>query len=163
MPESEHEEYEIIPVSPLRRMEKRIEELEVKKAPFSSEEFLKEVIDIIKMNQSLIDEMARGSDALKLEISKLPARIDALLSSMGELITYIKAATTEEVIAPSASMEPLVSKLNELVEGNKKIVELNQTMVMALEELEKKMRRTQQPLPPIRRPPIPMPLTLQRP
>jgi uncharacterized coiled-coil protein SlyX len=155
MPEKrEEEEFEIIPLSPLRKLEKRIEELEMKRG-ISSEEFLKEIVDIIKMNQSLIEEMAKSNDSLKLEIAKLPPRIDALLNSINELITYIKASAVEEVAVPQvSSTDPLIAKLNEIVEGNKKLIELNQTMVAALEELDKKIRRSL-PTIPLRRPMIP--------
>ncbi len=163
MPEKpEHDEYEVIPVSPLRKLEKRIEELETTKERFSGEEFLKEVVDIIKMNQHLIEEMAQANDALKLEIAKLPAKIDALLENIGELVSYIKAAATEEATAPAAVTErvtePLVGKLNELSEGNKRLIELTQTMVGALEELEKRLKRPSPPMMPpamMRRPAYP--------
>lgn len=162
MPEKmEQEEYEIIPVLPLRKLEKRIEELETERGKFSGEDFLREVVDIIKMNQSMIEEMAKSNDALKLEMAKLPAKIDALLSSINELVSYIKSASLEEatvVQQTGGAGDQLVTKLNDIVEGNKKIVELSQTMVSALEEIDKKIKRTQ-PLPPplLRRsiPPLP--------
>ncbi len=162
MPEDDnHEEYEIIPVSPLRRLEKRMEDIESNKERYSSQEFLKEIVDIIKMNQSVVQDIVKANDSLKTEIAKLPPKIDALLNNINELVSYIKAAATEEIVMSGSGMggasEAMVARLNDIAEGNKKIVELTQTMVSALEEVDRRLKRTQVSLPPMRRPPMNLP------
>lgn len=139
------EEFELIPISPLRRLEKRIEELETS-ARFDTKEFYREMIDIIRMNQQLVNEIAKANDALRIEISRLPARLEELTSQLSELISFIKASATEEV-SPTTELSPLLLKLDQLIETNKRIVESNQSVLSILNELEKRLRRPAPTLP----------------
>jgi len=142
MPETE--EVEIIPISPLRRLEKRIEELETSKA-FDTREFYKELIDIVRLNQQIVNELAKANDALRIEISKLPARLEDLTSRLEELISFIKASATEEVPTSEGVPVSMVQKMDQMIEMMKKMVDANQALQATIEELEKKVRR---PLPP---------------
>jgi len=157
--EHRHEEYELVAVSPLRRMEKRIEELEQSHATFDVKEFYREMVDIIRMNQQLVDELAKANDALRIELSRLPARIEELVSNLKELLSYIKASATEEQTgmgsggqAVAEGMKPLAQKLDVLIETNKKIVDNNQALLNVLEEMDNKLRRSPMPPPGMRRP-----------
>lgn len=138
--EEKHDEYELVPMSPLRRIEKRIELLE-QSGSMDGKEFYREMVDIIRMNQQIVDELAKANDALRIEISKLPARMEELISHMKELISFIKASATEETMMGPDSAKPLTHKLEELVETNKKIVENNQAVLNVLEDLGKKLTR----------------------
>lgn len=155
--EPEHE-YELIPISPLRKLEKRMEDLEKEKTGFDSKDFYRELVEIIRMNQQLVDELAKANDALRIELSRLPSRLEDMIGKLDELISYIKASAGEEVGSPMGmdSMKPLLDKMSEIVDSNRKIVETNQTMMGSIEEMEKKMKR---PMPPpgmmgMRRPPL---------
>jgi len=84
----EREEFELIPMSPVRRLEKRIDQLE--SAPnLNVKDFMHEIVEVVRMNQQLVDEMAKANDALRIELSRLPGRLEDLISSMHELISYI--------------------------------------------------------------------------
>lgn len=154
-PEEKHDEYELVPMSPLRRMEKRIELLE-QSGTMDGKEFYREMVDIIRMNQQIVDELAKANDALRIEISKLPAKMEELISHMKELISFIKASATEETIMGTTDSKPLNQKLEELVETNKKIVENNKAVLGVLEDLGNKLSRpTLPPMPPMLRKPMP--------
>lgn len=162
--EGKEEEYELIPISPIRRLEKRIEELEATRPSIDVKEFFKELIDIIKMNQQIVDQLAKSSDALRIELSKLPGKMDELIKNMNELIVFIKASATAEEVAPGIAPEipkSLLDRLEQIAEGNRKMVELSQTIVTALEELDKKLKRPT--LPPPSLPPLKRPLPPRRP
>lgn len=150
MPEKE-EEYELIPLSPLRKLEKRVAQLE-SASGVDVKEFFHELVDIVKMNQQLVDELIKANDALRIELSRLPSRIEEMTKNLGELISYIKAATVEEV-APvgTESFKVLSEKIDRLVELNKKIVESNETLTSLLETIDKKLR----PTIPVRKPMLP--------
>lgn len=159
MPEEQKqdEEFELIPVSPLRRMEKRLEQLETS-TKFDPKEFYREMVDIIRMNQQLVDELAKANDALRIELSRLPSKIDELTSQLGELISFIRASATEDVSAPASEpSSQLITRLDQLIDTNKKIVESNQSVLSVMDELEKRLRR---PAPPM---PIRKPIILQKP
>jgi len=154
MPEVEkQEEYELIPLSPLRRLEKRIEQLETASPEANVQEIFKEVIDIVRMNQEIVDELAKANDALRIEISKLPSKMDDLINNLNELISFIKASATEDISSNTESFGPIIGKLDELIQTNKKIAESNQVVMNALEEMDKRFRKpVLPPLPPGRKP-----------
>jgi len=156
--EEKRDEYELVPMSPLRRMEKRIELLE-QSGTMDNKEFYIEMVDIVRMNQQIVDELAKANDALRIEISKLPAKMEELISHMKELISFIKASANEELTMGTDSTRPLNAKLEELVETNKKIVENNQAVLGVLEDLGKRLTMSRPPLPttmtPLRKPMLP--------
>ena len=162
----EEHEYELMPVSPLRKLEKRMERIESSKG-IDTTEFYKEIVDIVRINQQIVDELAKGNDALRIELSRLPAKLEGLISRMDELISFIKASgtATEEIQAmgPEA-LKPLADKFDSLLEATKKIYESNQSMVNVLDEIDKKMRRPgPPPFSPPGGPPIRKPLSYSKP
>lgn len=148
------EEFELVPVSPLRRMEKRIEDIERSSGAFDVKEFYREMVDIIRMNQQLVDELAKANDALRIELSKLPARIEELVANLKELLSYIKASSGEEqqggmnTGSITEGMKPLAQKLDVLIETNKKIVDNNQALLNVLDMMEKRINGPRPPMPP---------------
>ncbi|MHA1743419.1 MAG: hypothetical protein ACTSV6_04110 [Candidatus Heimdallarchaeota archaeon] len=151
--ERDQEEYEIIPISPLRRLEKRIEQLENTSPVIDIKEVFKEVVDIVRMNQQLVDELTKANDALRIELSKIPPRLMELINNLNELLAFIKAsANEEEETGPSGeSIKPLADKLDVLIETNKKIIEKNQAILTALEDLGERLKRPTPPPLPMRR------------
>ena len=138
-------EYELIPMSPVRRLEKRMERIEsVSGVGNYPKDILDDIVDIVRMNQMLVDELAKSNDALRIELSKLPGRLDDLIINMKELVSFIKASGEQEVSAMTPDvMKPVVDKLDELVNSNKKVTERNEAMLELLDDVGKKMRRTQ--------------------
>jgi len=146
------EEFELIPVTPLRRLEKRIEELE-KKASINERELYREIIQIIRMNQEIVDALIKANDSLRIELSKLPLKLEELTKKIDELIELIKAAGEEETESKvSVDNKPLIEKIEKLTEINNKILENNEALISLLEEISKKLTRPQPPIPP--KPPI---------
>jgi predicted transcriptional regulator len=155
----EHEEYEIIPVSPIRRLEKKIEKLEAM-SPLDNREMFKEVISVIRMNQEIVNQLVKSTDELKNEISKLPIKIDELIKNLNELISLIKASGEEEIGTVSQeAMKPVVDKLDELLKQNKKIAETNESLLTVLDALERKLRK---PVVPVVKKPLPSKLIPKR-
>ncbi|MEM5799419.1 MAG: hypothetical protein QXZ43_02020 [Candidatus Aenigmatarchaeota archaeon] len=136
------EEFEIIPVSPIRRLEKRIERLET----FSVEDpksIFRDIIEIVRMNQQIVDELAKSNDALRIELSKIPGRLDELITDMKELIAFIKASGEVEQTGLSPDiMKQVVEKLEALVNINKSFAEKNEAMIELLDEVNKRLKRS---------------------
>ncbi len=153
MPTRNDEEFELVPLSPIRRLEKRIDSLENTTGGVDVREFFRELVAIIRMNQEIVDELAKSSDALRIELSKLPAKIDEVTKNLNELLSYIRAAAVEEStqISPDA-FKPLIEKLEQLVETNKKMMENDENISGLLESIDKKLKPPLQHLPP--RPPL---------
>jgi seryl-tRNA synthetase len=146
------EEFELIPITPLRRLEKRIEELE-KKASINERELYREIIQIVRMNQEIVDALIKANDSLRIELSKLPLKLEELTKKIDELIELIKAAGEEETESKvSIDNKPLVEKIEKLTEINNKILENNEALISLLEEISKKLTKPLPPIPP--KPPI---------
>lgn len=158
----EEQEFELIALSPLRRLEKRIEKIENTSPTIDVRDFLKEIVDIVKMNQGLVDELAKANDALRIELSRLPGRLEELISKLDDMLSLLKAAATEEVTGAPETFKPLLEKIEQLIEANKKIVDSNEAMLSTISEIEKKLRRPAilpppRPIPPMVRRPLPPP------
>lgn len=158
MPEKEQEEFELIPLSPLRRLEKRIDQIETKSGG-DSKDFIKEIVDIIRMNQQIVDELAIANDALRIELSKIPGRMDELINNLHELISFIKASAVEEAPGPT-NFQPLVEKLDQLVQENRKIAEINKNLLESMDELQNKLKKPS--LPPMQPMPMKRPMPPQQ-
>lgn len=143
MVEQESEEYEIIPTSPLRRLEKRIGKVESSSSSSQTQKLIEQIIELIKSNQRIIDDIIKSDSELRNEVSKLPARIDNLVSSMGEFIELLKVSATEETVAGMSKevMTPLVEKMGEMVEQNKKSLQTNQSVLNSLGMIDNRLKR----------------------
>ena len=163
MVESDESEYELIPMSPIRRLEKRLERLESSSA-IDSRSIFREIIDIVRMNQQVVDELVKSTNSLKIELSKLPAKLDELIMNLKEIISFIKSSGEEEVAGVTKeTMKPLIDKMDEMVKTNKALSEKNDAMLELLDEISKKIRRpVPKPLPRILTKPT-QPLRTQKP
>jgi len=136
----EEGEYELIPMAPIRRLEKRLERLE-ESSTDSPRGIISDIIDIVRMNQQLVDELAKSSDALRIELSKLPGKLDELIMNLKELVSFIKTAGEAEVGGVSEeALKPLVEKMGEMVDTNKAISDKNDSMLELLDEISKKLK-----------------------
>ena len=137
------DDYEIIPTSPLRRLEKRINQVERTSTTSETQRLVEQIIELIKSNQRIIDDIIKADAELRDEISKVPGKIDELLSSMHEFMEILKTSATEETVTDISKdvMQPLVSKMNELIEQNKKNVEVGQASLTSLGIIDKRLKR----------------------
>jgi len=79
----------------LKRLEKRIEILE-KSSGLDVRDFYRDAVSILRINQEIVAELVKANDSLRVEISKLPLKINELISKIDELLSLIKAAAEEE-------------------------------------------------------------------
>ncbi len=137
------EEYEIIPTSPIRRLEKRISEVERTSTPSEVRRLIEQIVELIKSNQRVIDDIVKSNFELRAEIAKVPGKVDQLLSSMKEFMDMLKASAAEETVSAISKdvMEPVVNKIQDLVELNKKSAEATQAMITSLDAIDKRMKR----------------------
>jgi predicted transcriptional regulator len=137
------DEYEIIPTSPLRRLEKRINQVERTSTTSETQRLIEQIIELIKSNQRIIDDVIKADAELRDEISKVPGKIDELLSSMHEFMEILKTSATEETVTDISKdvMQPLVNKMTEMIEQNKKSVEVGQATLTSLGIIDKRLKR----------------------
>ncbi len=139
----EESEYELVPMSPIRRLEQRLDKLETS-YPVDSKSVFSDVIDIVRMNQQIVDELAKANDTLRIELAKLPGKLDELIVNLKELLSFIRASGEGESTGMSQeTMKPVVDKLDEMVKTNKVISEKNDSMLELLDEISNKLKRPQ--------------------
>jgi len=105
------EEYEIVPLSPLRKLEKRIEKLE-SSISVDVKDFFKEIVDIVKMNQEIVTELAKANDAMRIELFGLTRKLEVLIKKFDEFLSYLKA--TEGETGESVKESDLMKVIEEL-------------------------------------------------
>lgn len=140
------EEYEVIPTSPLRRLDRRLAKMETSSTTSETRKLMEQVVELIKTNQRIIDDIIKSDAELRSEVSRLPGKIDELVASMGEFIEILKASASTE--ASSKDMEPLLKKMSELVEVTRKTQDIGQATLTSLDTIDKRLKRTMvQPAP----------------
>ncbi|MFH1978358.1 MAG: hypothetical protein ABIJ92_03465 [Candidatus Aenigmatarchaeota archaeon] len=139
----DYDEYEVIPTSPIRNLEKRVSRVETTSSSSEVRRLIEQIIELIKSNQRIIDDIIKSNSELRNEMSRVPGKIDELLSSMHEFMELLKTSATEETVSDISKdvMDPLVSKMGELVDQNKKILEVNQASLSSLGILDKRLKR----------------------
>ncbi len=138
--------YEVIPTSPIRRLEQRLSRMESSSSTSEVQRLIEQIIELIKSNQRIIDDVIKSDSELRSEVSRLPGKIDSLISKMDEFLNIMKAAATDESQAPqqaqqNVDMSPLVDKIGELVDQNKKAVEANQSVLSSLSSIDNRLKR----------------------
>ena len=83
----EEEEYEIVPVGPLRRMEKRMEKIE---KGTSSTDMVKELIEVVRTNQRIIDEVVKINSEMINRVSDLAGHVSQLTERMNDFLDRVE-------------------------------------------------------------------------
>jgi len=140
---NEDDDYEVVPTSPIRRLERRLSKVEATSTTSEAGRLIEQIIELIKGNQRVIDDVIKADAELRNEISKIPGKIDELLSGMSEFLELLKMSATENTISDISKdvMEPMVKKMGELVDETKKSNELNQASLTSLSMIDKRLKR----------------------
>jgi len=129
------DEYELIPMSPIRRLEKRLSEIEKSK---TSGEILGELMSIIKTNQQVVDHMAKTNSAMIDKIVDLSNSVDKLMKRIDNFVERIE--TTEPVEAEEKEAD---KKMEERLEKMEK--RLNAVLLSSMAKNKMMPQRQMQP------------------
>lgn len=132
------DDYEVVPLGPIRRLEKRLESLETTKDVSSIERFNDKIIDMIELNQHIVDEVVKANQGLREDLAALIGKLDNLQSSLKEFIEMIKSAGESPVKEEYSSK--LIGKLSEI---NQKTLESNSAIIESLSTIDKRLKRMQ--------------------
>lgn len=87
------DEYELIPMSPIRRLEKRMEKMEKSGA---SSDTTKELIEIVRANQHVIDDMVKMNAEMMNRVGELLISVNAMTNKITDFMNRIEVSTVEE-------------------------------------------------------------------
>ncbi len=133
--------FEVIPITPIRRLERRMSQLEQAGSIPQLQSLITQIVELIRTNQKLIDSIVRADTELRNELSKLPPKIDELTTHMRNFINMIEMAGKEEVSGPGLeALKPLTDEFRKVVEQNQKLIEGNQAILDSLDDISKKLK-----------------------
>jgi len=137
----EEDDYEVIPTSPIRRLERRLAKVESTSSTSEVSRLIEQIIELVKSNQRVVDDVIKADAELRNEISKIPGKIDELLSGMSEFLELLKMSATENTVSEISRdvMDPLVKKMNELVDESKRANEIQQASLTNLGMIDKRL------------------------
>lgn len=144
--EEDEGEYEIVPASPLKRIEQRLARVEQSAGPSEVRKLIEEIVEMIKSNQRVLDDTLRANAELRDEVAKLPTRMDTMITHLMEFVDMLKAAG-EGGEEQKPLIDPQVfagseAKLAELVELNRKNLDVGQAVLASLSVIDKRLKRT---------------------
>lgn len=122
------EEYEVVPVTPLRKIEQRLEKIEQGSPGYNA--VLKDLAEMIKENQRTVDDLIKTNSGLIANMGELSEHLGGLTRKFDEFMESIEIAETSE--------EP--EEWTKIKEGNKKLEEMNQDLIDKINKLERKMK-----------------------
>jgi len=161
-----HDDYEIVPLTPLRRLEKRMEAIETTKSMSNLEKFIDKVIDMVEMNQKIVDEVVRSNQGLREDISILISKIDDSQAKMTQFVEIIKDAGEQEG-GESMSKEFIENIISPMVEkisaSDTKLAETNGQILEMLSSIDKRLKGNPAPGMPMGRPAVSSILQRRRP
>ncbi len=105
----EEEEYELVPLSPLRRMDKRLERLE--KAG-TSQDMVRELIDVVRTNQQIVDDMVKINSDVLNKFSELSTSVNNMLAKIDEFMNRIELEGTAPPEEKKEEGEAVVSDVD---------------------------------------------------
>ena len=110
------EDYELVPLGPIRRLEKKIESLEKSDSP----ETTKELVEIVKSNQHIVDEMFKRMNEMvesqkrkDEEVRRLTDRLTDFMSRL-EIDSGVNVENSEPVNSNVPNMDSINSKISKL-------------------------------------------------
>ncbi|HLD83585.1 MAG TPA: hypothetical protein VI979_01895 [archaeon] len=86
------EEYELVPIGPIRKLERKIEQME----SFGGGESTKALIEVVKSNQSIVDEMIKVNSDLVDRVAKLMESVNALDENLTDFMRKLEVASESD-------------------------------------------------------------------
>ena len=117
----EDEEFELVPLHPVKKLEKRIEKLERERA---GGEMIKELVEIVKINQEVVDDIVKINSELVNKITNLSDSVNSLAKKLDDFLNRIEVVSEEEVVREEEKREEKEEEKSMLKELEEKISKL---------------------------------------
>ena len=143
-------DFELVPSSPIKRLEKRLNKLEKIDSSSDIKKLTDHILDLISSNQMIVETTIKSNEGLRKEISKLPEKIDEMLLEMRKSSGRFEKISekTEKLKTPDMDNIPdedalgtFLSHMKELIEYNKKHLSISQESLEHLDQINKRLKR----------------------
>jgi len=124
------EEYELVSVTPVRKLEKRLDLLEKGSPGYNA--VLKDLVEMMKENQRVVDDLIKTNSELIAGIGQLSTHLAGLTGKFDEFMESIEVAGTSEEPKEWANIK----------DEAKKMSEINRELDDRLKKIERQMKLT---------------------
>lgn len=144
------EDYEVVPVGPIRKLERRIDEMEeeAQKGGMgggTNDELVRDVLDIMKSNQKIVNDMTESTHELKNSVEDLTHKMDEVIDDMNSFMDLLQDASEADL--EGEVMQDVHTRVADAVGDRMQEVaadmrDSNQQVVDHLEQLNESVRRS---------------------
>jgi len=144
------EDYEVVPVGPIRKLERRIDDMEEKAQKGGmgggrNDELVRDVLDIMKSNQKIVNDMTESTHELKNSVEDLTHKMDSVIDNMNSFMDLLQDASEADL--EGEVMQDVHSRVADAVGDRMEDVaadmrDSNQQVVNHLEQLNESVRRS---------------------
>lgn len=145
------EDYEVVPVGPIRKLERRIDDMEEQAQKGggmgggTNDELVRDVLDIMKSNQKIVNDMTESTHELKNSVEDLTHKMDQVIDDMNSFMDLLQDASETDL--EGEVMKDVHSRVADAVGNRMQDVandmrESNQQVVDHLEQLNESVRRS---------------------
>ncbi|MBI4019601.1 MAG: hypothetical protein HY364_05100 [Candidatus Aenigmarchaeota archaeon] len=103
------EEYELVPIGPIRRLEKKIEQME----NTGGGESTKALVEVVKSNQTIVDEMIKVNSDLVDRVAKLMESVNSLNENLTDFMQKLEIASETDIEESGKKSDENSAKVNE--------------------------------------------------
>lgn len=141
---TDNEDYEVVPLTPIRRLEKRVGQIETSKSFSNVERMMDKILDMVELNQRIVDEMVKANTGLRADLSSLVGKMDSLQGKLTNFIDIVEEAGKEDVDESEAvaAMKGMVTPLVKgITESNEKLLKSNEAIAENISTIDKRLKR----------------------
>lgn len=141
------DEYEVVPMGPIRKLEKRIQEMESESGAKRQESLIQDMVDMMKTNQQMVNSMVQSTGELRSSVQELTNKMDTVIDNMNEFMQLLEEASEasiEEDVSHDIGqniVSPITEKMDELRQTNEKMLEGLSSLGEGVDQLDKRMKR----------------------
>ena len=146
---SEDEDYEVVPVGPIRKLERRIDEIQEQsqeaQGSAHKDELIRDVLDIMKSNQKIVNDMTESTHELKNSVEDLTHKMDETIDNMNAFMDLLNEASEMDMEGEIVGdMEGRIAdaiggKMDDVVQN---MHESNQQVIEQLDNLNDSIRKS---------------------
>ena len=102
------EEYELIPLSPIRKLEKRLDRVEKGGA---GGDMMKELVDVVKTNQAIVEDIVKVNSEMMTKVSELSTTVAQLTEKLNDFMGKIEVVGEEPEHRHDDAMDRKLEKI----------------------------------------------------
>ena len=140
------DDFEVVPIGPIRKLERRIDDMEEQTRKGGTDDALiRDVLDIMKSNQKIVNDMTESTHELKNSVEDLTHKMDDVITNMNSFMDLLQEASETDL--EGEVIQDVHSRIADAVGDRMQGVaddmrDSNQEVINHLDQLNKSVRRS---------------------